>query len=164
MYPISSFYGPVTITVCGEWTCYNRATPWTSYQIRHIAGCACVEICREPFPRHRRQRKPLVSDSGMHHATCVTHVPWCMSGSLTIGYGANVARIPGACAARNFAYLPRDPRNIWTDLIRKSSQYYVYGIWQYRVHSILCKNGLFERIKGITVLRMFHAETRWPSG
>ena len=31
---------------------------------------------RERFPRHRLQRKPLVSD----HGTCVTHVPWCMSG------------------------------------------------------------------------------------
>ena len=29
---------------------------------------------RERFPRHRLQRKPLVSDPGMHHGTCVTHV------------------------------------------------------------------------------------------
>ena len=39
--------------------------------------------CRERFPRHRFQRKPLVSDPGMHHGICVTHVPWCMSGLLT---------------------------------------------------------------------------------
>ena len=39
--------------------------------------------CRERFPRHRLQRKPLISDPGMDHGTCVTHVPWCMSGSLT---------------------------------------------------------------------------------
>ena len=26
---------------------------------------------------------PLVSDPGMHHDTCMTHVPWCMPGSLT---------------------------------------------------------------------------------
>ena len=39
--------------------------------------------CRERFPRQRLQRKPLVSDPGMHHGTCVTNVPWCMSGSLT---------------------------------------------------------------------------------
>ena len=26
---------------------------------------------------------PRVSDPDMHHGTCVTHVPWCMSGSLT---------------------------------------------------------------------------------
>ena len=32
---------------------------------------------------HRLERKLLVSDPGMHHGTCITHVPWCMSGSLT---------------------------------------------------------------------------------
>ena len=29
---------------------------------------------------------PRVSKPDMHHGTCVTHVPWCMSGSLTIGF------------------------------------------------------------------------------
>ena len=29
---------------------------------------------------------PQVSDLDMHHGTCVTHVPWCMPGSLTIGF------------------------------------------------------------------------------
>ena len=28
---------------------------------------------------------PWVSDPDMHHGTCVTHVPWCMPGSLTSG-------------------------------------------------------------------------------
>ena len=23
---------------------------------------------------------PLISDHDMHHGTCITHVPWCMSG------------------------------------------------------------------------------------
>ena len=27
-----------------------------------------------------------VSDPEMHHGTCVTHVPWCMPGSLTSGF------------------------------------------------------------------------------
>ena len=27
-----------------------------------------------------------VSDPAMHHGTCVTHVPWCMPGSLTSGF------------------------------------------------------------------------------
>ena len=65
--------------------------------------------CRERFPRCRLQRKPLVCNPGMHHGTCVTHVPWCMSGSLTSGGGENVPGIPGACATRNFAYLVRGP-------------------------------------------------------
>ena len=28
----------------------------------------------------------LVSNPDMHHDTCVTHVPWCMPGSLTSGF------------------------------------------------------------------------------
>ena len=62
--------------------------------------------CRERFPRHRLQRKSFVNDPGMHH---VTHVPWCMSISLTHDGGENVPGIPGACATRNIAYLVRGP-------------------------------------------------------
>ena len=77
--------------------------PFTRYVLR-----MCWE-CREHFHRHRLQRKPLVGDPDMHHGTCVTHVPWCMSGSLTRDDGENVPGIPGACATRNFAYLARGP-------------------------------------------------------
>ena len=63
--------------------------------------------CRERFPRNWLQRKPLVSDPGMHHGTCVKHVPWSMSGSLTGRGGENVPGIPGACTTRNFMYLVR---------------------------------------------------------
>ena len=69
--------------------------PWASYQIRKIAGCACAGNAGNIFPRRRFQSKSLVSDSDMHHGTCVTHVPWFMSGSLTRSDGENV---PGACA------------------------------------------------------------------
>ena len=82
---------------------------WASYQIRKIAGCTCARDCRVRFPRHRLQRIPLVSDPGMHHGTCITHVPWCMSGSLTCGGGDNVPGIPGTCTTRNFTYLVRGP-------------------------------------------------------
>ena len=71
---------------------------WASCQIRQIAGCACAGNAGNVFPRGRLQRKLLVSDLDMHHGTCVTHVPWCMSGSLTYGGGENVPGIPGACA------------------------------------------------------------------
>ena len=60
--------------------------------------------CRECFPCHR-----LINDPGMDHGTCDTHVPWCMSGSLTHGGGENVPGIPGSCAARCFTYLVRGP-------------------------------------------------------
>ena len=71
---------------------------WASYQIRKTAGCACTGNAGNVFPTRRLQRKPLVSDPDMHHGTCVTHVPWCMSGSLLCGGGENVPGIPGACA------------------------------------------------------------------
>ena len=83
----------VTHGLWGEWP-----FQWASYQIRKIAGCACAGNAGNVFPRRRFQRKQLVSDPGMHHGTCVTHVPWCMSGSLTCGDGENVPGIPGACA------------------------------------------------------------------
>ena len=45
----------------------------------------------------------------MHHGTCVTHVPWCMSESLNGCGGENVSGIPSACANLNFMHLARGP-------------------------------------------------------
>ena len=61
-------------------------------------------------------KERLVNDPGIHHGTCVTHVPRCMSGLLTRGGGENVPGIPGACATFNFAYLARGKRPMRTDL------------------------------------------------
>ena len=38
--------------------------------------------CRDRFPRHRFQRKPLVSDRGMHHGTCDACFPFQWTPSL----------------------------------------------------------------------------------
>ena len=81
----------------------HTAPQWASYQDTWNYGLRMRRECRERFSRHLIQRKPLVSDHGMDHRTCVAHVPWCMSGSLT--------GIPGACATRNFTYLSRGPWN-----------------------------------------------------
>ena len=43
--------------------------------------------CEEGFPRHRLQRKPLVSDPGMH-------MLWCMLGSLTRGISFYFSQYP----------------------------------------------------------------------
>ena len=67
---------------------------WASYQIRKIAGCACAGNAGNVSPRRRLQRKTLVSDPVMHHGTCVTHVPWCMSGSLTSCGGETFPAFP----------------------------------------------------------------------
>ena len=78
--------------------------------------------CRERFPSHRLQRKPLVSDPGMHRGTCVTHVPWCMTESLIHDGGENVPGIPGACATRTWQ---EAHGNIWR--------------WQYTTHHMFDK-------------------------
>ena len=81
-----------------QWRHNGPLTRYAKLRVAHAPGT---------FPRHRLQRKLLVSDTSMHHGTCVTHVPWCMSGSLTRGGGENVHGIPGACTTRHFAYLVR---------------------------------------------------------
>ena len=46
------------------------------------------------FPRYPFQRKSLVIYPGVHHGTCTTHVPWCMSGSITLGGGKTFPAFP----------------------------------------------------------------------
>ena len=57
-------------------------------------GLGMRQECRGCFPRHWLQMKPLVSDPGMHLVMCVTHVPWCISESLTYGGEENITGIP----------------------------------------------------------------------
>ena len=82
---------------------YGPLTRYVKLRVAHAPGMPGT------FSRHQLQTKPLVMDPGMHHGTCVTHVPWCMSGSITSGGGENVPGTPGACATRDFAYLVRGP-------------------------------------------------------
>ena len=120
-----------------EWdhsTRYVQYVPWASYQIRKIAGCACAGNAGNVFPRRRFQRKLLVSDPGMHHGTCVTHVPWCMSGSLTCGDGENVPGIPGACAPailRIWQEAHEICTRLWVFLFRMYSGYHEYTVDSY---------------------------------
>ena len=95
-------------------------------------GLRMSRECREHFPSHRLQRKPLVSDPVMHHGTCVTHVPWCMSGSLNRGGGENVPGIPGTCATHNFTYLARGPRTYST----KPTLHRNIHCWQFQQNMI----------------------------
>ena len=74
-------------------------------------GLRMLRECREHYSHHGFQRKPLVIDPGMHDRTCVTHVPWCMSGSLTPGGRENVPIIPCTFATLYFRYLARGPFN-----------------------------------------------------
>ena len=48
--------------------------------VRKIAGCACARNAGNV------SSPPRVSYPSIHPGTCVTHVPWCMPGSLTNGF------------------------------------------------------------------------------
>ena len=104
-------YLPITFW----WALPANASPfktggsWDSYQIGKSARYACAGNAGNVFPTTDVKRKPLVSDPGMHHSTCVTHVPWYMSRSRTRGGGENILGIPGACATHNSVYLARGP-------------------------------------------------------
>ena len=65
----------------------------TMYFNGPLTRCIKLRVAHEPgmpgmpgtSSPPRLQRQPLVNDPDMHQGTCVTHVPWCMSGSLTRG-------------------------------------------------------------------------------
>ena len=88
--------------------------------------------CHGPLARYAKLRgahapgmpgtfspSPQVSDPDMHHGTCVTHVPWCMPGSLTSGFLWNRRRVKRSRHSRRM-------RNL---------QFYVSGkrpiVWEY---------------------------------
>ena len=60
--------------------CLRWRWQWASCQIRTIAGAHAPGMPGTFSP------SPQVGDPGMHHGTCVTHVPWCMPGSLTSSF------------------------------------------------------------------------------
>ena len=82
-------------------------------------GLRMRQECRERFPHHRLQRKLLVSDPSMHYDTCVTHAPWCMSGSLNHDGRESIPDIPGAYATRNCSYLVRGPWKVKNNEFKK---------------------------------------------
>ena len=79
--------------------------------------------CQDRFSRHRLNSKSLVCNPGMHHGTCVTHVPRCMTGSLIRGGRENVSSISSICATCNFVYLARCPLPVYQTFLCQSAGY-----------------------------------------
>ena len=143
---------------------YDMIIPWASYQIRKIAGCACAGNAGNIPPRRRFQSKSLVSDPGMHHGTCVTHVPWCMSGSLIRSDGENVPGIPGACAPAILciwqeAHTERQQEGQNSQHILNKVSHLTFSDWHWGIHcvyppgkmkiSIVCD---FKWLTGVSIL------------
>ena len=62
----------------------RRRGPW-SQTVSHGPLARYVKLCVAHAPEMPGTFSPplRISYPDMHHGTCVTHVPWCMSGSLT---------------------------------------------------------------------------------
>ena len=93
----SLFFGCICI-ISSTCTCLSiwpgmGPREWAFYQICNNVGCACAGNTGN-VSRHQLQKKPLVSTPCINHGTCVTHVPWCMSGSLTRGGGKTFPAFP----------------------------------------------------------------------
>ena len=105
-------------------------------------GLRVYRECTERFHCHGLQRKLLVSDPGMHHGTCVTHVPWCMSGSLTPG-GMRNPRFY-VSGKRPIAQMPvKQPQIILANLSHESTRKDDMK-YQNNAHQTLCT---FSKIK-----------------
>ena len=154
MHGNESYYGTRSLYLC-----MNQTLECLAYRSMGLfpdtrnCGLRMRRECRERFPRHRFQRKPLVNDPGMHRGTCVTHVPWCMSGSLFRGGGVNIPGIPGACATRNFTYLARGPCKMtsydlsWLYFVLKKARIWI-------TKNVLCSYTTFT-VKQADKLRVF---------
>ena len=119
--------------------------------------------CRERFPCNRLQRKVLVSDPSMHHGTCVTHVPWCMSGSLTrAGHSRRMRNI------RNFDSLSTVLHEICTNLsrsvlltLKQLGHFLQTGILFWDVVYYRCNNFVWNRYNAMDIWSALWMQVAW---
>ena len=64
----------------------GNMTRWQRHPHGPLARYLKLRVVHVPGMPGTFSPPPRVSDLGMHHGTCVTHVPGCMPGSLTGGF------------------------------------------------------------------------------
>ena len=88
------------VSLLTAYDCTGRCQIWhndnfrgcQSMQLRHndlygpLARYVKLRVAHAPGMTGTFSPPPRISDSNMHRGTFVTHVPWCMPGSLTIGF------------------------------------------------------------------------------
>ena len=92
------------------------------------------------------------SNPDMYHGTCVTHVPWCMLGSLTSGclwsrWRENVPGTPGASATRFFYVSGKRPMLLFLNRGRINLER--VKIVMYWHSSMITISKLYSIIKGM---------------
>ena len=115
---------------CCTWHCGYGCTLYNGPLTRYIQ----LRVVHAPGMPGTFSQPPRVSDPDMHHGTCVTHVPWCMPGSLTGGFLWNRwrgkrSRHSGACATHIFTYLVRGPCR-WSVGVLQSPLMLLVNFWK----------------------------------
>ena len=90
---------------------YHRTIPLNHCTFGPLARYAKLRVAYAPGMPGTFSPPPGISDPDMHHGTCVTHVSWCMPGSLTSGFLWSRRRGETFPATCNFTYLVRGPRH-----------------------------------------------------
>ena len=87
-----------------------------------LTRCEKLQVAHAPRMPGTFIPPPRVSDPDMHHDTCVTHVPWCMPGSLTSGFLWSQwrgKRSRHSRSMRNLQFCVSGMRPIWTEFYEK---------------------------------------------
>ena len=78
---VAGSYGSVK-----NYTNNHNQTNHNTFVYGTLARYAKLRVAHAPGMPGTFSPPPRVSDPDVHHDTCVTHVPWCMPGSLTSGF------------------------------------------------------------------------------
>ena len=95
--------------VVNQWYCaFTVVINHHSHSLSSMGFLPDTQNCGAHAPRMPGtfSPSPQVSDPDMHHGTCVTHVPWCMPGSLTSGFLWNRQRGKTFRHSRHMRNLP----------------------------------------------------------
>ena len=69
---------------CRFWYLFNMKL--SAYDIQVNLHMDCLRQERRNWHYRGEGGLPRITDPDMHRGTCVTHVPWCIPGSLTSGF------------------------------------------------------------------------------
>ena len=83
-----SYYFSLILLICKLVFYPSHETEWWFHRCLHgpLTSYAKLRVAYAPGMPGTFSLKPRVGDPDMQHGTCVTHVPWCIPGSLTSAF------------------------------------------------------------------------------
>ena len=115
--------------------------------VRHVK----LQVVHAPGMQGMFSPSPRVSDSAMHHGTCVMHVPWCMPGAVFYENGGGEKHSRHSRRMRNphFTYLVRGP---WDRALHCTVQMPCWRWWVHGEKWIICTNSYSQLHGGFSYI------------